>query len=701
MGSLMRILDHLLKAVRGAAAYDPNAQVAPACILWPDRDGQWRSAIPSLQAEAPELYVLGAYHPARRTGPAIWLRCVLAGAIAEHPSPMGRPPILYLPGVSRRQLRAVASAPPALRPLAELQYRGVFWSQANARDWTIAAFLSSKQGGLALTVAPDPATRNAAQVALAHLLEEEAASLHDRHLDAQTFYTLVTGDPIRDLLTWFDQGDAFRHARSDAEWRTFAALCKTQLAFDPDDEGELIGAARLAAREGAWRAVWARYSEAPQRYPRLPALLRRCTPPPIQLFSSAATHGGWPQWNAAREDDLRHALITLAQLPPHQARARLAELEAQHAERRALVWAALGEAPLATAIGHLALLAEITGVALAAGTAAEMAAAYAAGGWRADDALLHALACVTRRDDLGAVKAALSALYLPWADEAARHLQQIVDGAAYPGGAIDHAPALPYSTAACVLFVDGLRFDVGRRLAARLQALGLTVETTLAWAALPSVTATAKPAVTPVRKSITGGAATVDFEPMVAASGQSLQGGHPLRRLLREAGWIVLDSMETGDGRGNAWTELGKIDQGGHAHGWRLASQLDALLSEIELRISQLLRAGWQRVHVVTDHGWLLFPDGLPRHDLAAVLTENKWGRCAAIKPGAVASERRYPWYWNPSQHFALADGIRAFRAGVEYAHGGLSLQECVTLHLTVSAAGALRGVVAPAPDMT
>jgi hypothetical protein len=33
-------------------------------------------------------------------------------------------------------------------------YRGVFWSQVNAKDWTESAFLASKIGGLGLGVAP-------------------------------------------------------------------------------------------------------------------------------------------------------------------------------------------------------------------------------------------------------------------------------------------------------------------------------------------------------------------------------------------------------------------------------------------------------------------------------------------------------------------------------------------------------------------
>ena len=115
---------------------------------------------------------------------------------------------------------------------------------------------------------------------------------------------------------------------------------------------------------------------------------------------------------------------------------------------------------------------------------------------------------------------------------------------------------------------------------------------------------------------------------------------------------------------------------------------MEPLLAEIVERVGQLITAGWKSVKIVTDHGWLLLPGGLPKAELPASLSENKWGRCAAIKPGAAVEERLYPWYWNPAKSFALADGVSCYRNGLEYAHGGLSLQECLTLELTITHAG-------------
>ena len=61
----MRVIDKLQNAVRGAAVHNPEVQVKPACILWPDPDRQWEAVVPQLQDVLPEMVVLGAYAPRR------------------------------------------------------------------------------------------------------------------------------------------------------------------------------------------------------------------------------------------------------------------------------------------------------------------------------------------------------------------------------------------------------------------------------------------------------------------------------------------------------------------------------------------------------------------------------------------------------------------------------------------------------------
>jgi hypothetical protein len=687
----MLVVNHLIRAVRGAAVYNPEMQVPPACIIWPDRDRQWEAVVPRLQNDMPELFVLGEYHPEKRSGPAIWLRCAIAGKVPavkeETKEDRNLTPILYLPGVSRQELRDVENCPEHLKPLVELQYRGIIWSQLNAKDWTILAFLKSDQGGLGLDVSQDNATKSAMQLAISLLLDEEIEFLRGKHLGKDFFNTLLTGgDPVRELLRWLEQGEAFRTGRGANQWQAFVEICKSQFVFNPEKEGLLAGAVRLANHEGPWQPVWERFCEAPFKYPGIPNRIRQCSPPDHTiLWLTGEGFEGWPQWNDQKEKELLQDLLALQNMPSTAARQKILELEKMHHARRGLVWAELGDAPLALALKYLAILAETTSHFLAAGTVDDLAAGYLHAGWKADEAVIKSLASVDRQEDLQAVSTAISALYLPWAQGSARHLQKVVEQNGYPGGSIIPGKLPVYEEGTCLLFIDGLRLDMARKLAEKLSEQGLKVQEKPFWAALPTITATCKPAVAPVRDQVHGREDSSDFEPMAAESGQSLQGGYHFKKLLEADGWQILDGHSTGTGEGRAWCEGSNMDRVGHSWGWKLAKQVDNLLQENVERISDLLSAGWKVVHVVTDHGWLLMPGGLPKIDLPAVLVENKWGRYAVIKPGAVAAVHLYPWFWNPYVRFTLAEGICCYRQGMEYTHGGLSLQESLILELVVT----------------
>ena len=689
----MKVLEQLLKAVRNAATFNPEVQVAPACILWPDRDRQWEAALPVLQAELPELLILGDFAPDKRTGPAIWLRCVLAGQAPDVPLPPDRTPIFYLPGVSRQDLRAIESCPDHLKPLAELQYRGVIWSQINAKDWTILAFLKSDQSGLGLDVAQDNETKNAMQLALSRLLDEDVSLLAGKRLNRDYFNTLLTGgDPIRDLLQWLDQGEAFQASRGENEWQAFVEVCTSQLAFNPRNDGVLAGAVRLANHEGPWHGVWERYCEAPKRYPNIPAQIRKCRPPSDTLFWHMAdgSFDGWPQWNEDQEKSLHRDLMALAKVPAHVARTKIRDLEKQHGHRRSLVWAELGDAPLACALAHLAFIAANTENGLAAGSLDDLVAGYRAQGWQVDDAVMQALAQVDRPADLAAVTTAIRSAYLPWVEESARYLQKIWE--------LQPGETQAQTEATCLVFVDGLRFDCAKRLAAALEEAGCAVEESVRWAALPSVTGTGKPAVAPLPVKPD----QVGEEP--AGYNFELVTAYHLRKVIEENGYTVpeknIGTCPTPAAAGRLWMEFGDIDHEGHDRGWKLAKHLDALLAEIRNRITELLAAGWTSVRIVTDHGWLLVPGGLPKIDLPGVLVDSKWGRCASLKPGASCGQRLYPWHWNPNLCFALADGVSCFKKGEEYSHGGLSLQECLTLHLTVSVGASAKAAAVKFTDV-
>lgn len=89
-----------------------------------------------------------------------------------------------------------------------------------------------------------------------------------------------------------------------------------------------------------------------------------------------------------------------------------------------------------------------------------------------------------------------------------------------------------------------------------------------------------------------------------------------------------------------------------------------------------------------------MLPGGLPVAKLETGLTETKWTRCAVVKEGAPVSVPQLPWSWNPAVMVASAPGIHAFRAGQDYAHGGLSPQESIVAELVVEPLAAVRRAV-------
>ena len=229
-------------------------------------------------------------------------------------------------------------------------------------------------------------------------------------------------------------------------------------------------------------------------------------------------------------------------------------------------------------------------------------------------------------------------------------------------------------------------FALARRLQERLERSGMQVERTVRKAALPSVTPTAKPAVSPAAAQMDPASNAGAFQPQIAVTGQD-NTIERFRKLLKDRGLQVLSPDETGDPTGAAWTEWGDLDRQGHKDGWKLAWRIEEVLRELHARIERLLEAGWREVVVCTDHGWLLLPGGLPKRDLPHYLADTRRSRCASLKDHTTTDLQTAPWHWNPDVRIALAPGIGVFRAGLDYAHGGLSPQECFVPVLTVTRA--------------
>jgi hypothetical protein len=671
------VLDRLTLAIDAAANFDGNVVEAPVAVLWPDKAREWEGAIEQVRNRR-RVLTLGEHNPDDCCGPAYWLRCVVAGSLSVE-GPEGLP-VVYLPGVSRDEFRSIASDDWMLAPLVALQHRSQWFTQTSGKDWTIRALFANRDRGLGLNVAADEATAIALVAGLSHIVDQPMTRLDGRHIDASFLNGLLNPDPVRLLLRWIDDPKTAQDDLGKAGWGAFVQQCKTDYDFNPAAAGVIEAALRLGSAEGPWLQVWQRFRDAPADYPDIPSRLREAQPALLLL----PNHGAWPGPVGDAEDALRAALIAVEHLPASEARERVLKLEEEHKARRSYVWADLGWTPLALAMEHLAEVARGVASSSSTGSVSAISDWYAGGGWKVDRSVLRALDEVDRIADRSAVSAVLGAIYRPWLDQAAKALQDAVGPEANSGAYASSTAPTP-SAGEVVVFVDGLRLDVAHLLVERLEAGGLEAHTAVGLAALPTVTQTAKPVLVPIEQSLLGPGTALDA---CRAPGGATAGVQVLRSLLGDAGVQVLRPQEFGDPVGRGWTETGEIDHKGHDLGPRLAHEIDDEVQRIARRIRDLLEAGWSKITVVTDHGWLLLPSGLPKNEaLPVAATVTKKGRCARIKDGAEVDVPTVPWHWDKDVRIAVASGISCFEANQTYEHGGVSPQECVVPRLTVTAA--------------
>ena len=656
--SMTTVLDALERALLAAGGHQRGEVLAPACIVWPDPSGEWRAAAEQVRARRP-LLTLGAYNPETSTGPAIWIRSVVdAGAADQEPA------IVYLPGLGLDALRGEVAAE-SVKPLVDLQFRGAVFLGPRKRLWTVASFFKE---GKELKVDVADSARRPLVAHLGALLTQSVGDLRARApLTLSTLSRLAFPDLPGQFLSWLSGGGG---NTSQALGEAFAS----ELGVDVSG-GVPEAALKLATRKGALAGVWERYAASPDVYTGVRSALEAAGPT-VKNGWTVEQAQVWPQVNRVAEEALRASLQALRHEPAATVRERLVQLEDEHAARRTGVWGRLGEAPLACALEHLAHLAVHSAGTITGVTVAELGADYATGGYRTDQAALRALGTVLSDADLNLVGAVLREPYLEWLTRVNERFASVA--LATPSLPSPNSSAWTPAPGLAVVFVDGLRFDVASMLESQLGAF----QTQLDWqvSALPSITPTAKPAVAPI-----GGKLDVLNADKLTLSHQGRTiNAAVLRDLLTQRGFKAVRTPAEGDSAGAVWLETGNLDSLGHSQGTGLAGLLPAEVRRLAERIQSLLDAGFHEVRIITDHGWLLLPGGLPKVDLPGSLTLFKKGRCAVLKGANASAYPTVPWTWDASVQITLAPGVHSFEAGEEYTHGGLSLQESIIPVLTV-----------------
>jgi hypothetical protein len=414
------------------------------------------------------------------------------------------------------------------------------------------------------------------------------------------------------------------------------------------------------------------FSNAPAKYPELIDLLRIAKPDDLGSGVFSIPEESWPQINESKEGELKKALFEASKLSPIESLARIRILFQEHKERLIWVWAELGFAHLIKALKHLLAMADITAVPFPFSTLEDLKEYYIRKGYLADQHMRKALAEVRAEKDVEVVRSLIVNLYKPWLQSITEKFQGLVEN----NYSIFSEPYQGIEHEIYILFVDAFRFELAKEFAERLDGTKYKLDLKPFWSAIPSVTATGKPHFSPVAPAIDTTSKSIEFRPQLL-NGKDLQTA-AFREALEKADFHFIAKSDQINPEQKNWQEIGEIDKKGHAEQAEVVRSIRDLLDQVNEVIEEAFLKGIKRIMIVTDHGWLLLPGGLPKEELKKDLTETRWGRCALIKEGAPCSLLHLPWRWNPGTFIAFAPGISFFKKNEEYAHGGISLQECL-----------------------
>jgi hypothetical protein len=407
-------------------------------------------------------------------------------------------------------------------------------------------------------------------------------------------------------------------------------------------------------------------------------LLRLAKPADLGTGMFALPDESWPQVNEQKENDLALALQKVSKLDTPKALEMLQTLEKEHAVRRNWVWFELGKSPLVDSLHYMVQMATKTVQGYSTASIEAIRDYYTTSGYLIDQNMRKALASVKSEKDKNIVKSIIHLFYQPWLENITHKFQKLVEKDA---GIFTSQHAV-VETETFVLFVDAFRYELAEEFCRKLESQKLKVTLSTGWSAIPSLTPTAKPNISPIATAVSVQSGIIEFRP-------ELQNGKDLltpafREALKAADYKLVTKANDIQNHGKFWQEIGDIDTKGHEEQAEMVKRIEELFDQVQEALDVAFERGIKRIKIVTDHGWLLLPGGLPKTQLHSGLTETRWGRCALIKEGASTALLHLPWRWNPSVFIAYAPGISFFKVNEEYAHGGISVHECLVPTLII-----------------
>ncbi len=674
--------NNLIQSIREAAIYDSGSLQAPVAIIWPDPEKQWEPIIDKLQQEMPELLRFGEYDVSKRQGPAIWIKCMVGRTLPEAVLDTKQVPVIYLPGIAKSDLRNLSQADPEIAPLMEYQYTGTLWIHRNGKEWTVNAFLQNKEEGMGLNMAQDNETKEASQKVLAKIFEEPEIT-YPSQVGSDFLYQLLFKNEVQSILEWMCKGDEYLLSMEPEKQQIFTSICKKKYGFVPVYKNIISIAENLGMKTGEWAAVWDYFVMAPARFPEIINLLEKAKPQGNGEGMFVIPDETWPQVNADAEKVLRNAMEKTDQTSPDNVVSAIKELEKEHGRRRSWVWASLGKANLAQALGYLVKMVESMEQNWDATSIESLKNWYTEKGYLVDYAAIESLASCKSEKEKQAVKVVLSAVYTPWLEKLTNRYQKLV--AEKPE--LFTQLEINAEESECILFVDAFRYDIAKHWLESLDSKKYKVNIDTAWIPLPSLTPTCKPFLSPIADRVSRESNCTEFRPQTIDKKDLTT--YQFESELDKASYTMIRQVSELKRGEKCWMEIGKVDKFGHDEQSGLVHRIEELFNLIEERVQDVFASGFTKIRIVTDHGWLLVPGGMPGEKLPKDHIETRWGRCAVLKEGVPSELLHLPWFWNESVMVAYAPGISFFKANNEYAHGGVSLQECLVPVIDIYIEGA------------
>lgn len=240
-----------------------------------------------------------------------------------------------------------------------------------------------------------------------------------------------------------------------------------------------------------------------------------------------------------------------------------------------------------------------------------------------------------------------------------------------------------------ILIVDALRYDCACTIQSGLMGKDITIEALRA--ELPTITPIGMTALLPITKAdVTLQAKSNYPHPIVDGIDTAYADGRIefLEKFGADCRKIeeIESNTEAVEDFGDLLVIFGyrEVDDFGHGSADAFIRHVDLEIQRIVRIIRKLHRWGYESVHVVTDHGFLLMkesklPENTPCNKDWCLVHKERYALVPASTDVPLAT---FPLTWDTEMRVAVPPGVSFFKSKNSFSHGGASLQELIIPHL-------------------